>query len=218
MRPLVLLAISVFFFGCAAQTAMVDIPTIDQSSLVAIKDLRPETEKEDETFSLMISNEAYGTYRRGDKLVDPTPIRILQHRIHEKYSTSVTAPDTNVHHFAVYMNLKSELRRGVAGGFLGGMIGMGVAAGTQKYGVDGLASLTTEEEFMSVEEEYKRALYTQDENPEKVSVYIVYLDAELDGKRSFIRTMTPTRLPKGDERNPHVVAIEAAIAYFLDQY
>jgi len=118
----------------------------------------------------------------------------------------------------VYSNQKSELRRGVFGGVLGGAIGAAIASDTQKYGIDGIARLTTEDEFNSFEKEHKRALYTPDENPNKVSVFKVYLDAELDGKRTFVSTMTPTNLPKDVERNSHVAAIETAIAYFLDQY
>lgn len=214
MRLLALTILSMLTIGCAARTTMVEIPNIDESSSVNIKDFRPESERENEIFSFSISSEAYGIYRHGDELVSPSPIRILQHRIYEKFSNTGIIPEVKVHHFVVYANLKSQLRKGV----LGGAIGAAIASDTQKYGVDGLASLTTEEEFKAYEEEYKRALYTQEENPEKVSVYKVYLDAEINGKRTFIKTMTPTTLPEDNPKNPHVVAVETAISYFLDQY
>jgi len=216
MRYLFLIVASILTFGCAAPTIMADMPHIENSSPVNVTDFRPETEKENKIFSLSITSEAYGIYRRGDKLLNPTPIRIFQHRIYEKFSAKSVVPEVKVHHFVVYMNLKSELRRGVTGGLLGGVVGAVIASGTQKYGVDGLASLTTLEKFEAFDKEYKRALYTEDDNPEKASVYKVYLEAEIDGKRTFIETMTPTKLP--ENKNPHLVAVETAIAYFLDQY
>lgn len=215
---LLLVILSVFAIGCSAPTIMVDMPDIEKSATLQVEDLRPAEEKENKIFSLSITSDAYGSYRRGDKLIDPTPIRILQHRIYEKYSPEMDVQDVKVHHFVVYMNLKSELRRGVTGGLLGGMVGGAVAAMTQKYGIDAVTSIITEEEFNAFEKEYKRSLYTKEENPNKASVYVVYLDAEIDGKRTFVKTMTPTRLPKEQSKNPHEAAIETAIAYFLDQY
>jgi hypothetical protein len=218
MKLLVIAMLSILMIGCAAPTIMIDVPNLDSSSSLSIEDLRPESEKKDEIFSLFITSEAYGTYRRGDKLVNPNPIRLLQHKIHEKYSDSSELPEVKVHHLVVYMNLKSELRSNVMGSLLGGAIGSAIASSTQKYGIDGLAKLTSEEEFNKFDEEYKRALYTKEENPEKVSVYKVYLEAEINGKRTFVMTMTPARLPKDSNREPHVAALETAMAYFLDQY
>ncbi len=216
MRFFALLFVSMFTFGCAAPTLMVDVPNIEKSESVKIQDFRPEIEKENKIFSLSITSDAYGTYRRGDQLIDPSPMRIFQHRVYEKYSKLDKDPDVKVHHFVVYLNLKSELRRGVVGGVLGGVVGAAVASGTQKYGIDGIATLTSLDEFERFEKEYQRALYTEEENPGKVSIFRVYIEAEIDGKRTFITTMTPTRLPDG--QNPHLAAIETAIAYFLDQY
>jgi len=218
MRIFVLIFLSIVIVGCATSTVVVDMPHLEESSLVTVEDLRPSTEKENEIFSLLITSEAYGTYRRGDKLVNPNPLRIFQHRIYEKYANKGVVPDVKVYHLVVYMNLKSELRRGAFFGVLGGVIGSAVASGTMKYGVNGLATLTSEEEFNAFKQEYTRALYTEKENPGKVSVFKVYLEAEIDGKRVFVSTMTPTRLPKGVEKNSHVVAIETAMAYFLEQY
>lgn len=217
MRYLPLLLVASLTFGCAAPTITLDMPNLEASSAVAVQDLRPASEKENKIFSLAITSEAYGTYRRGDKLINPDPVRLLQHKVYEKYAQAEQLPAVNVHHLVIYMNLKSELRRGVTGGLLGGIVGSSIAASTQKYGVAGIAELTTEEAFNAFDEEYKRALYTEEENPDKASVYKVYIDAEIDGKRVFVSTMTPTRLPEGN-KNPHAVALETAIAYWLDQY
>ncbi len=219
VKQLFCLAFSIVFLsGCKSLTATAEIPKIEKSSIVITQDLRSETEKKNKIFSLLLTSKAYGTYRRGDKLIEPNPVRILQHRVYEKFMPMGVIPDVKVHHFVVYMNLRDELIRGSLASSFGGVIGAAIAAGTQKYGVDGTMSLTSREEFESFEKEYKRALYTQRENPDKVSVYRVYLEAEINGKRTFVKIMTPTKLPKGDDRNAHLVAIETAIAFFLDHY
>lgn len=215
MKYIMLIILSVIVNGCAAPVIKVNVQNINESSSVAIADLRPKAEKENEIFSSLITSEAYGTYRRGDAILNPTALRIFQHRVYEKYKSS---PEVKVHHFVVYMNLKSELRRGVAGGVLGGIVGAGIAAGTQKYGVDGIATVITQNEFDAFDQEYKRTLYSETQNPNKASVYIVYIDAEINGKRTFVKTITPFNLPKENTKNAHEVAVETATAYFLDQY
>ncbi|WP_244073792.1 MULTISPECIES: hypothetical protein [unclassified Nitrosomonas] len=217
MRLLILLLSSMFFVGCAAPIVKVDIPNIKESDAANVADLRPASEKENKIFSLAITSEAYGTYRRGDARLNPPVTRILQHRAYEKFNATGEIPKIKIHHLVVYANLKSELRRDVTGGFLGGLIGAGIASATQKNVVDGIASVMSEEEFRSLgDEEYKRTLYTEKENPNKASVFIVYLDAEVNGKRTVVKTMTPTKLADG--KNPHLAAVETAIAYFLQQY
>ena len=211
-----LIVITLVAAGCASKS--LDIPNLERSSTFVVEDLRPDSEKVDKTFSLLIGTKSYGIYRRGDKWVDPDPIRFFQHKLFEKYPDVSNQPDVKVHHLVVYQNARSQLSRGAIGGALGGIIGSVIASSTNKYGIDGKASLTTREEFNSFEEEYQRANYTAEENPGKVTVYKVYLEAEIDGKRTFVTTMTPIKLPKEDERNPHAVAIETAMAYLLDQY
>jgi len=217
MKSVLVVIVSILMFGCTAPIVQVNLPNLEKSTNYQIGDLRPQSEKESEIFSISITNDAYGTYRQGDQ-TNPGPLRILQHRIHEKFSDNGKLPDVKVHHFVTYMNLQSELRRGVLGGVLGGVVGSVIASSTQKYGVDGIAELVSQDEFEAFEDEYKRALYTETENPNKVSVLTVYIDAEIDGKRKFIKTMTPTRLENQPDKIPVVVAIETAIAYYLDQY
>jgi len=215
MRVLFLAFVSLIVIGCAANTK-VEVPNIEKSSSLELVDLRPQSEKVDKTFSFAITSEAYGIYRRGDRHLNPSMVRIFQHRVFEKFAEIEEVPAVKLHHFVAYQNIKSELRRGVTGGLIGGVVGAGIVSGTQKYGIDGLASITTTEDFNAFEKEYKRALYTEEENPGKVSVFNVYLEAEIDGKRAFIKTMTPIRLP--GHKNSFLAAVETAIAYFLDQY
>ncbi|MBX2857176.1 MAG: hypothetical protein KTR17_00820 [Cellvibrionaceae bacterium] len=218
MRYFLIIFVAVLAVGCTAPSLKIDVPNLAESSFLLVEDLRPPTEKENKAFSYSITSGAYGIYRRGDKLIDPSPVRLLQHEIYKKYASESSFPKVKVHHLVVYNNLKSALRKSATGGILGGVVGALIVAGNQKHGIDVVANLTTEEEFNSFEKEYQRALYTQEQNPNKVSVNKVYLEAELDGKRTFIMTMTPVELPKEVDKNSHVSAIETAIAYFLDQY
>ena len=219
MRIFVFLILSLLTVGCATLVLPVDVPNIEKSASLNVIDLRPEAEKSEKNkiFSLSIVSNAYGIYRIGTKVIEPNALRIFQHRVYEKFSHAVLVPEVKVHHLVVYSNLKSELRRGVTGGLLAGVVGAAVASSTQKYGVDGHASIVNKEEFDAAEKEYLHALYTEEENPDKASVLFVYLDAEIDGKRTFIRTLTPLRFEADDKRIPYVVGVEAAIAYFLDQ-
>ncbi len=202
--------------GCASR--QIDIPNLESSSTFIVEDLRPDAEKVDKVFSLLIGTESYGIFRRGDKWVEPNPTRFFQHKIYEKYPEANSQPDVKIHHLVVYENAGSQLSRGVIGGVLGGVIGGIIASSTAKYGVDGKASLTTVEEFNSFEKEYQRAQYTAEENPGKGSVYRVYFEAEIDGKRTFATTITPVKLPKDNTKSSHAVALETAMAFLLDQY
>lgn len=117
----------------------------------------------------------------------------------------------------VYMNLQSELKRGGVGAIFGGAIGSAIALGTKDNTVNSINSLVNKEEFEGMlADEYLRATYTEGENPNEASVYVTYIDAEINGKRSFVKSMTPTITPDGV--NGHVASIESAINYFLEHY
>jgi hypothetical protein len=92
MRLLILLLSSMLFVGCAAPIVKVDIANIKDSDAVNVVDLRPASEKENEIFSLAITSEAYGTYRRADSLLNPSAPRILQHRAYEKFNATGKLP------------------------------------------------------------------------------------------------------------------------------
>jgi len=83
MRVFFALFVVALLVGCATSAAIVEIPDIEQSSSLSIEDLRPPNEKEDQTFSLLISSEAYGIFRRGDKRLKPDPVRVLQYKIYK---------------------------------------------------------------------------------------------------------------------------------------
>lgn len=68
----------------------------------------------------------------------------------------------------------------------------------------------------TAKDDYKPALYTEKENPNKAIVFITYIDAEINGKRVFIKTISPTDLP--EKQDPFINSVESAIKYYLDQY
>ncbi|USD67864.1 hypothetical protein [Vibrio sp. SCSIO 43136] len=215
---------SLLMVGCAAPIVQVEVPNLERSSAYQVEDLRPETEKQQEIFSYLVTSKAYGIFRSGDQTA-PSPVRLLQHRVHEKFSDSGEFPNVKVHHFVTYANLQSELRiSGLAstvgglGGVVGGAVAGVISSSIQKYGVDGIGTLISPDEFNLIKDEYKRGMYSETENPGEVSVLQVYLDAEIDGERKFIKIMSPIHLDEQVTQTPIVVAIEMAIDYYLDQY
>jgi hypothetical protein len=65
-------------------------------------------------------------------------------------------------------------------------------------------------------EEYKRALYTGAENPDRASVHIIYVETEANGKRIFTRTLAPLRTKDGKLALSE--ALESAFKYHVSQY
>jgi hypothetical protein len=209
-----MLLISLFFLSCAHQ---IDVPEINKSESVLVKDLRPAIEKESEGFSFLIFSDSYGIFRRGDAFLIPPAPRLLQHRVFEKLGFSQQPLELTIHHMVVYLNAKSDLTRsGVLGG-VGGAVGAAVAAATTSNFANLVSTLVDRQAFESLaQEEYKRALYTETENPNHASVYVVYIDAEISGKRVFVKTMTPSEAT--DNQNALAVAVESTIRYYLSQY
>lgn len=214
MKKILILLSATLVVSCAAPVAKVSLSDISESNSIILSDLRPKLEKQSDVFSYIITSKAYGIYRRGDDLLNPTSIRLFQHRVYEKFKDTGMPNEITVYHLVVYMNLKSQLRRGGFGAVLGGAIGASISAVTNDNTVNGIFSMVNRSEFDSLnKDEYKRALYTKEENPKKASVFVVYLDAEVDGKRAFIKSITPYNIPDGE--NSHLAAVETAIEYFL---
>ncbi len=204
-----LLLLPLLFLACASPVATLQVPTLAKSEGTVVKDLRPANEKTNEMFSLMVTSEAYGLYRKGDESHVPTAIRLFQHRAFEKLGAEGKPLEITVHHFAVYLNMKSQLRSSAAFG----VIGAGLAS---KNKVTAAHALADAKAFENVgKDEYKRALFTEQENPEKASAFVIYIDAEVGGKRVFTRSLVPLAVAEG--KVPHTEALEAAIGYFLSQ-
>ena len=126
---------------------------------------------------------------------------------------AATVPNITLHHMVVYLNMKAELRKGVAGGLVGGAIGgaiVGSIAAANTVNVS--QSIVDPQQFdASAKDEFTRSLYTEEENPQHASVFVTYIDATTNGKRLFVKAMAPFRSGAPE-------AIKGAINYYLDQY
>ncbi|MGC3979790.1 MAG: hypothetical protein QM808_00845 [Steroidobacteraceae bacterium] len=208
-----ILPICFFLFGCANQT--VNISNIAASAGVTTRDLRPATEKENKTFSLNISNDAYAIYRRGDALLDPPAPRLLQHRVFEKLSQSTSSLDLTIHHLVVYWNAQLQFRNSARAAAVNAFGGV-VTLDAQSNATNPTTSLVDRTKFESLaNEEYKRAIFAEAASGE-AGLLIVYLDAEINGKRFFVKSLHP--IVKADGKNSHGIALESAISYFLSLY
>lgn len=214
-NPILLLA-AVALCGCATVTN-VPVTGLDRSDKVAVSDLRPKIESEGETFSLLITSDAYALYRVADAAIAPPSVRLLKHRAYERFGTAGAMAEMKVRHLVTYRNMQAELRRSAIGAGIGGIIGA-VVAGAGVAGPGGSLSYVIDAaKFDAVgPEEFKRALYTEAENPGKGSLHIVFIETEMNGKRVFTRTVAPTKVKEGEQ--PLAVALEAAIAFHLTQY
>lgn len=214
MKKLLVFLPLALLVGCAHPISKIEVPDINRSDAVVIKDLRPANEKQNEIFSLSITSEAYAIYRKGDETLQPPMVRLLQHRAFEKFGQPM---EITVHHMVAYLNLKSGMRRSVLGSSLGGVVGAAIASGAESKYPTIASSLADRAEFDSLaDKEHRRSFFTEKENPEKASVFVTYIDAEIKGKRAFTKTMSPATA--GENQNAQVIAIEGAIQYFLSQY
>lgn len=218
MKKLLLVLAAALLSGCAAQVANLNVSGVERSEQVRVQDLRPPIEKEGEIFSVNIASEQYALYRVAESVTAPSAVRLLQHRAFETLQKPGAAPvDLKVHHLVVYRNMQAELRRSSIGVALGGVIGA-VVAGNMVVDASGAAhSLVDGKAFEALAPtEFRRAMYTEAENPGKGSVHIVYIDTEINGKRVFTRTLVPVKVPEG--QTPMGVALESAIKYQLSRY
>jgi hypothetical protein len=213
---IILIALVISISGCATKPVKYDVAGIESSAALAVADLRPAKEKEQEIFSVLISSDAYAIYRNGETIIDPTPLRLFQHRAYEKFSANKAPTEIKIYHMVSYMNAQSELKK-VAVGSIFGPAGALVASSTQKNQLDPSVSLVDRSVFESLtDKEYQRAFYTAQENPNKATVFVIYIDAEINGKRVFIRKTSP-RIQNGNA-NPYVEAVDTTIKAYLSYY
>lgn len=212
-----ILSVSLLIGGCAAPVVKYELANPERSSSVVVSDLRPASERQSENFSLLITSSAYGISRRGEEEINPPAIQILRHKAFEKFGS--TRPlQIKVHHFVSYLNMKSELRSGAIGAGVGGILGAVIGSAVANSSSVNLSqTVVVRSQFdAKAQEEHERAFYTKEENPENASVYVIYLDAEINNKRVFVKTLTPTKPPEG--KNAYALAIESTIGFYLSKY
>ncbi len=179
--------------GCSSMPPPPEYQGLEQSDKIAIHDQRPSTEKEGKTFSLLLTSSAYGIYRAADGATKPTGVRLLAHRAYETFPELSSQPSITVEHFVTYANLQSRLRtNALIGGLTGGI---GVALMAQKEMPAGDVRTTRIDSVAldktAGDEEYTRAFFTEQENPEKSPVNLIYIDTDMLGQRVASRCLVP---------------------------
>jgi hypothetical protein len=209
---------SLLLVACAAPAPPIAVSNIERSATSSVvRDLRPPREKNEERFSLLVTNDAYGITRIGDTPIKPPPLRLFQHRAFEKLGAQTAPISIDVHHFVVYRNLQSWGRRGALGAAFGGAVGAAIASGSATQRAAGGSTLLTPKTFASVgADEWKLALFNPAEDPGPIISYVVYIDAEIQGKRTVTKTIYPSLKDNINLAIPE--AVEAAIAFHLSQY
>lgn len=217
MKKFMATLLSVMCAACAPSVTKVNVPDMEKSDSLSVQDARPAIEKDRKMFSLLITSRQYGIIREGDERLTPSPIRLLQHQVFEKFAASGRLPTVVVRHLVVYSNMKSQLRSGATLGAIGGLVGGVVANAAASHVVMANTEAVDESTFegWSGEDEYQRGLFTESENPTKAPVYIVYVDTDIDGVKRFTRTVSSIR--RNSDENPLATAVQLAIADHLSQ-
>lgn len=113
--------------------------------------------------------------------------------------------------------MKSQFRHAAVDAGIAGMAGALVGNAIGSHEEMAQTSLVDEKTFDGMSgDEYQRGLYTQAEDPKKASVFIVYIDTSINGKRIFTRTIAPI-VKKGDQ-SPLAYAVQLAIRNQLATY
>lgn len=217
MKKVFAVLLSLACTACAPVATKVNVPDIAKSDSLSVRDMRPAGEKDSKIFSLLITSKEYGIIRAGDARLSPSPVRLLQHEVFQKYNGADHAPAVTVYHFVVYENMKSQLRSGAIGGSIGGLAGALIGNALADHDASSQTKIVDERHFdNSASDEYERGLFTSSENPQKASVYIIYIDTDIDGKRVLTRTVAPQK--KHGDQDSLVSAVELAIKDHLGDY
>jgi hypothetical protein len=218
MKKVMAILLSMLCAACTPVVTKVNVPDMAKSDSLSVRDVRPDNEKDRKLFSLLVSSKEYGIFREGDARLSPSPTRLLQHQVFEKFNVSGELPKVDVYHFVVYSNMKSKLRSNAVFAGIGGILG-GLAANAAATHV-AMASTGTVDEKMfdnwSGDNEYQRALFTEAENPTRAPVYIIYIDTDIDGKRVLTRTVSSIEQQGGE--SSLVTAVQLAITNHLGHY
>lgn len=217
MKSFVILAFSVLLTACASAPPLkANVADLDKSQSVVLQDLHPADEKKREIFSYLITSERYGIFRLGEMDMSPSAMRLLQHRVYEHFHASGPV-DIKVHHFVVYLNQQHSFRAGAIGAALG-PLGTAAAMGSVKDLLDGSFAVVDPNLFnsMSGDDEWKRGVMSLQENPNDGPAFIVWLDVEINGKRVFVRGVSPMKVPEG--KAPYIVALESTYDFLLRQF
>jgi hypothetical protein len=217
MKKLGIAFLAMMCAACAPVTTKVNVPDIAKSDSLSVSDMRPADEKDKKIFSLLLTSKEYGIMRVGDARLSPTPIHLLQYQAFKKFGDAGHVPNVSVYHFVVYSNAKAQLRSGAIGAGLGGLVGAMIGNAMADHDTMANTEIENETVFNNLStDEYQRGLFTEDENPQKASVYIVYIETDIGGKKVFTRTISPIK-KHGDE-DSLAAAVQSAINHHLSRY
>jgi len=202
--------------GCSPVVTKVNVTDMVKSESVQMQDVRPASEKVDKIFSLLITSKEYGVMRWGDARLSPTSMRLLQHEAFQELAAADRPLKITVSHFVIYGNMRAQFRSGAAGGAVAGLAGALIANEIASHDASFQTQIVDETAFNSVTDEYLRGTYSSTENPDKASVYIIYIDTDIDGKKIFTRTIASMK--PHDDKNPFADAVQLAIKNHLSQY
>ncbi|WXL25380.1 hypothetical protein WG219_19075 [Ectopseudomonas mendocina] len=195
--------------GCTSKPPVPppEFPELPQSDKVAINDLRPQSEKEGKNFSLLITSSAYGIYRTAEEATKPSGVRLLAHRAYETIPElqKQSSPSITVKHFVTYANLQSRLRRHSTLLTFTGPIGA-IFLKPSELPVKEVVTTQIDSKQLDqlTEDEHERAFYSEQENPNKAPVNVIYIDTEIVAKRVASRCLVPPIAAK-----PYLYLIEA---------
>jgi hypothetical protein len=216
MKRIAALLLPILLSACAITPPKVAVNDLGKSQVVAFQDAHPAEENKREVFSYLITSERYGIFRLGDISTDPSAMRLLQHRVYEHFGDSAPI-NVKVHHFVVYQNMQGSLRAGALGSVFGA-VGAMIASSSVNNNLGGSVSSVDPAVFASTagDNEWKRGLSTTQENPNNGASFVTWLDVEINGKRVFVRGVSPLKVPDG--KVPYVVALESTYDYLLKQF
>jgi hypothetical protein len=203
--------VAALMVACASKPQIIQLDREENSSQITVEDLRPQTEKEGRSFSLVIFDPAYALRRVGESAVTPKAMRVLQHRYHEK--SQKRQATLRVRHLVAYTSVQAVARGSASSYSLSNKLLNDLFTtndGRVKYGS---SVIDARDAFESTEgdNEFVRAYPGTD-----LYGYVVYIDTEVDGKRLLTRTIVqaPSKEPLGDHA---AQAIDQAIRFHVDQ-
>lgn len=194
------------------------INDLDPSNSVTIQDTHPLDENKSEAFSYLVSSERYDLFRLGFVAQNPSALRLLQQRANEHFGSqkSVTI---KIHHFAAYQNLQKSLRTSALNSTLTVMRVPYTINQPDGNQFSNTISIINPEWFekTSGDNEWQRGIPTPEETPTNGACLIIWLDVEINGKRLFLRSVSPSA--KAEEiKKSYALALESTYSYLLKQF
>jgi hypothetical protein len=176
------ISIALILFSLQACTAKFQNMVVSPSAnKIQVTDLRPATERKTEMFSWFSFSCAFGVQRFGDAETAPEKMDVLRQRVFEKYGDGT---ELKINHFVVYQNIQASSRGPFWGPLAYDIAGYAVRANGPSGDAEDLYD--TIKNVKCDPKESALGAFSPDEYSGQ-SAFVVYVDIELKGKRSFVR-------------------------------